>query len=168
MKSKDDAMDGAALVPLDERQIDFYGDEIVAVLVEEGGQATVYVPLRPLCEHLGLSWSGQRERVLRDEVLAEALRPVRVTRTHAGERELACLPLEYLPGWLFGVSVARIRPALREKMIRYRRECFRALWQAFQGEALARGAAGGESLAHIRSLGLAIAQMAEQQMALEQ
>jgi hypothetical protein len=32
--------------------------------------------------------------------------------------------------------VARVRPALQEKITRYRRECFRVLWRAFQADAL--------------------------------
>jgi hypothetical protein len=85
-----------ALVPLEERSVDFYGDTLVAALVRIDDQPVVYVPVRPLCDYLGLSWSGQYERMRRDPVLAEALRSVRVTRTETGERELICLPLEYL------------------------------------------------------------------------
>jgi len=164
----------AALVPLEERSIDFYGDALVAVLVEVNDRSQVYVPVRPLCAYLGLAWSGQYERIKRDPILAEALRSVRVTRTEGGERGVVCLPLEYLPGWLFGISGSRVRPELQEKILRYRRECFRVLWEAFQDEAMvadgaARGSGrGGGTLVQIRDLGLAIARMAEQQMQLEQ
>ena len=103
-------MSETALVPIAERQVAFYGDEITAVLLETGEARAIYVPLRPLCEQLGLSWSGQRERVMRDAVLSDELRSVRITRTEAGERDLLCLPLEFLPGWLFGISTEK-RPA---------------------------------------------------------
>ena len=164
----------AALVPLEERSIDFYGDALVAVLVEVDDRSQVYVPVRPLCAYLGLAWSGQYERIKRDPVLAEALRSVRVTRTEGGERGVVCLPLEYLPGWLFGISGSRVRPELQEKILRYRRECFRVLWEAFQDEAMVADGAGrgpergGGTLVQIRDLGLAIARMAEQQMQPEQ
>lgn len=92
-----------ALVPVQQRRVDFYSDDIVAVVVEEGSQPQVYIPLRPIVEYLGLSWSGQFERVKGDEVLADVVRSVRVTRTEADTRTLLCLPLEYLSGWLFGV-----------------------------------------------------------------
>ena len=45
------------------------------------------------------------------------------------------LPLEYLPGYLFGINASRVKPELKEKVIRYQRECFRILWQAFQSRA---------------------------------
>ena len=126
-----------ALVPVQQRQVDFYGDEIVAVVVDEGGPPQDYIPLRPIVEYLGLSWSGQFERVKGDEVLADVVRSVRVTRTEADTRTLLCLPLEYLSGWLFGIEARRVKPELKEKIIRYRRECYRVLAQAFQAEALA-------------------------------
>ena len=81
-----------AIVPTDERAVDFYGDEL-RVYVLDGEP---YVPLRPICDFLGVSWSGQSERVKRDAVLSEAVRFVRVTRTNlaGGRPELLCLPLE--------------------------------------------------------------------------
>ena len=54
--------DQKALVPIEEQTVDFYGDHITIALVEIDGHAMRYIPLRPICEYLGLSWSGQRER----------------------------------------------------------------------------------------------------------
>jgi len=65
-----------ALVPVREQTVDFYGDSLVAA---EGPDATIYVPLRTICNYLGLSWAGQRERALRHPVLGPALKGVRVT-----------------------------------------------------------------------------------------
>jgi antirepressor protein len=48
---------------------------------------------------------------------------------------ITCAPLEYLPGWLFGIDANRVKPELRDGIIRYQRECFRILWQAFQSRA---------------------------------
>lgn len=174
--------DESSLVPVDERSVDFYGDEIVAALVRTEQQQTVaYVPLRPICGYLGLSWSGQRERITRDAVLSQEAKGVRVTRTPGSEgiragggQIMLCLPLDLLNGWLFGVNAARVKPELREKLIRYQRECYRILWQAFQAEAAtvvdAVDPAQASSLAaleQIREMGLAIVRMAEQQIEME-
>ena len=49
-----------------------------------------------------------------------------------GIQETLCLPLDLLPGWLFGITTGKITdPALKEKITRYRRECYRRLWEAF-------------------------------------
>lgn len=151
-----------ALIPTEQRSVEFYGDELIAVLLD----GEPYVPIRPLCDYLGLSWSGQRERILRDDVLSESAATVRVTRTEGQRevtRELLALPLRYLNGWLFGVNARRVKDELREKLIQYQRECYEALAQVFQ----ARAASPGSSLANIRDMALAIAEMAEQQIVLE-
>jgi hypothetical protein len=62
-----------ALIPTQVSQIEFYGDAIVVVLVEMKGERLAAVPLRQFCEYLGVDWSGQRQRLLRDEELAEEI-----------------------------------------------------------------------------------------------
>src|SRR5437899_12220294 len=70
-----------ALVPIQERKINFHGDELLVVLVEVGGERQVYVPIRQFCDYLGLDWSGQRQRMMRDEVLVEEMTSVVITPT---------------------------------------------------------------------------------------
>lgn len=135
-----DELKPAALAPVEQREITFYDDRVVAVLVPSGPgeRPTIFVPIRPICDQLGISWPAQFERIKRDPVLSEISQGVRVTRTPAqgGEHEMLCLPIEYLNGWLFGVSTARVKAELRDKIIRYQRECYLVLWEAFRPELL--------------------------------
>jgi hypothetical protein len=64
------------------------------------------------------------------------------------------------------VQTSRVREELREKVRRYKLECYRALSAHFQGESGVRREPSN-TLVQVRGLALAIAQMAEQQMALE-
>lgn len=129
-----------ALVPLQERRVSFYGDQILAVLVEEEGESHVYIPLRPIADRLKLSWSSQLQRVKRDPDLAEGLRDIELMREGAGQRyEQSCLRLEYLPGFLFGITTSKVRLDLQEQVRRYKRECHRVLWEAFQRGELFTG-----------------------------
>ena len=121
-----------ALVPSDTREIDFYGDPLIVGIVEE----TAYVALRPITDFLGLAWAPQYQRLQRDEILAEETRLVVMTGADGKQREMFCLPIMFLPGWLFGISASRVKPELKEKVIRYQRECFQILWQAFQSRAV--------------------------------
>jgi hypothetical protein len=172
----------AALIPIEEKTVDFYGDEITAALVEIEGKTEVYVPVRPVCEYLGLTWSGQFARLKRDPILSKAVVSVHMMRTEIGRgkgsREVLALRLDLLPGWLFGIDSGRVKPEMQDKIIRYQTECFRVLWQAFQAEA--RNAADSGlfdsttppsepplELIQLRELGRAIMQMAEQQIELE-
>ncbi len=94
---------------------------------------------------------------------------------------MLCIPLEYLPGWLFGSNTSRLKADTadqqekREKIIRCQEECFRVLWQAFghriryQETAIAlTGDVTMQELQRIVEMGEAMAQMARQQIELQQ
>jgi hypothetical protein len=161
-----------ALVPIEQKTVSFYEDQITAVLMDVDGDEVVYVPIRPLCDHLGLSWQGQNDRIRRDLVLSEIQMSVRVTRMDIEEgsrrphtSEMLCLPLEFLNGWLFGVNASRVKSDVRDRLIRYQRECYRVLADAFQGSAVLANAPS--TLIQVREMGLAIVRMAEEQMAFD-
>jgi hypothetical protein len=103
-----------AIVPVREKEVNFYGDQR---LVAQGDDEIVWVPLRPLCDHLGLNWSGARQRVNRDPVLSGA-QGVCIIHTPGGDQQMLCLPLDLIPGWLFGVTVSKVRPEFQEKILR--------------------------------------------------
>jgi len=143
-----------ALVPRRQQTVDFYGDHIP---VAQGPDTTLYVALRPIADFLGVDFSSQRRRVLRDEVMAERVRPVLMTAADGRQRELLCLPLDLLPGWLFGVTVSKVRPDLQEKLRRYRGECFRILWEAFTSGVEESAIAASEGLVSGAALALEMA-----------
>lgn len=167
------------LVPIDQKQVVFYEDIITAVQVNVEQQAQIYVPIRPICEYLGLDWSAQYRRINRDPVLSEAIQGVAITTTPSfegrggGLQEMSCLPLKFLPGWLFGVSPSRVKEDLREKIIRYQRESYDVLWEAFQEGRLTSGLVFEELLtsdtpaAQAYKIASAIMKMARQQLMLE-
>lgn len=166
-----------AIVPVEQREVNFYGDTVTAALVEVEGNSLVVVPIRPICDYLGLTWSSQLQRTRRDEILNEALISVFITNTEKGRgkgrREVICIHLEQLPGWLVGIDASRVKPELRDKVLRYRRECFKVLWRAFQSEMFSVTEeiqpvpkTDTSELERIREMGLAIARMAEQQIEL--
>lgn len=153
---------GNALVPVEQKVVYFYDDEVTAVRLEDG---SIYIPLRPLCEALGLNWAGQFKRIQRDPVLSQMTNGVVVTPTPSGNsranpQEMTCLPLEFINGWLFGINASRVKEEIQERLIRYQKECYKVLAAAFAGPA----AAPASGLEQVRQVGLAIAKMAEEQM----
>lgn len=122
-----------AVNPQAERMVDFYGDNIP---VAQDATGEVYVPLRPLAVFLGLDQAAQYRRVQRDEVMARRIKRVMMHDPNGRLREQLCLPLDLLPGWLFGITTARVSSDLKVKLNRYREECFRVLWNAFRGDVL--------------------------------
>lgn len=161
------------LTVVEQREIDFYEDEIVAVKVKDG---SIYVPIRPICSALDLSWPGQRERINRDAVLSDLVTGVRVTRSpeRGGTQEMICLPLQYLNGWLFGINANRVKATSRAAVIRYQKECYEVLFEAFQAGRFPTDLTFHELLQNEDSQAvqayktiMAMAQMARQQVLLE-
>jgi hypothetical protein len=172
-------MANKALVPAVQKEVVFYEDMITAVQIKRGEQEQIYVPIRPICDYLGLDWSAQYRRINRDPVLSEAIQGVAITTTPSadgrggGLQEMSCLPLKFLPGWLFGVSANRVKDELREKIIRYQRESYDVLWEAFQEGRLTADIAFDDLLANdtpaaqAYKMASAIMKMARQQLLLE-
>ena len=119
--------DEQALVPVEQKTVAFYEDQVTAVRLASG---EVFIPLRPIVEGLGLDWASQTRRINRDPVLAE-VKGVVVTTTPGGPQEMLALPLDYLSGFLFGVNASRVKADIRERVIRYQRECYKVLAEAF-------------------------------------
>lgn len=108
-----------ALVP-------FHDTEILAARVGE----QVRVPMKRFCGTIGLPWDGQRRRIERDEVLREGAVMMTVP-TDGGEQRQTTLPLDLIPGFLFGADASRFAPELRERVRTFRRECFAVLHAHF-------------------------------------
>ncbi len=58
------------LTVVEQKEVLFYEDKVLAVRIKDG---TVYVPVRPICEQLGISWPSQSNRIKRDAVLSDGL-----------------------------------------------------------------------------------------------
>lgn len=168
------------LMPVEQKTVVFYGDELMAVMVMIEGQNRVFVPLRPICDFLGVSWQGQHRRIMDDVVMSEVIMSVNVMLTdiEPGNRvpknsQMLCLPLEYINGFLFGINPKRVKPEIAQKLISYQRECYHILANAFletsQSEGLSTSSPEEQmALVQIREMGRAIMQMAEEQLQIMQ
>lgn len=123
----------SALVPVEQKEVIFYEDVILAARLADD---QVLIPLRPIIEMLDLDWASQTRRINRDPILSVEQKRVVITTTDSRHgtmpREMLCLPLDYLSGFLFGINANRVGPELRERVIRYQRECYKTLAEAFQ------------------------------------
>ena len=85
-------MSNKSLTVIDQQEVTFYEDKLPAAIVENG---EIYVPLRPICEFLGISWATQRGRVNRDAVLSEVVRRV-LMKTPGGRQTLVSMRCFFL------------------------------------------------------------------------
>ncbi len=89
-----------SLVPIEQKEVLFYEDAIVAVrLANSHG----FIPVKPICDLLGVDWGGQYRRIQRDPVLSEAIQHIDVTSIRRGTQAMVCLPLDYISGFLCGI-----------------------------------------------------------------
>jgi hypothetical protein len=117
-----------ALVPVDERTVDFYGDTLTAVRTDNG---QIYVSIRHMCDALGLNVQPQTRRINRHAILADGFM-VAILATIKGDRPANWLRVDLVPLWLSGVSTNAVKEEIRPKLERFQREAAKVLWEAFQ------------------------------------
>jgi hypothetical protein len=111
--------------------IDFHGHPLYTF--EQDGQ--VYVVMRPIADALGLEWSAQYRRIQRDDVLTcVAIMATQILPGDDQLREVMALPIDFMNGWLFGITASKIRPEYREPLIQYKRESYRVLYEYWHGK----------------------------------
>lgn len=115
--------------------IQFHGHDVVTIA---HGNGKIFVAIKPICDAIGLEWSAQFRRVQRDLVLGSTIAMMAIVAEDGKLREMLCLPLNMLNGWLFGVDAKRVKPELQETVIAYQRECYDVLDAHFRGKALAQ------------------------------
>lgn len=115
-------------------------NEIVYVNIHGNPVPTVlhngkpHVGMKALCEQMGLDWEGQRQRVSRDETLNSTACVIKVVATDGKSREMVCLPLDMINGWLFGIDASRVKEDIRARVLAYQRECYVVLYNYWHGK----------------------------------
>ncbi len=105
----------------------------VAIVVT--GDENQFVPVKPICEALGIDFEGQRQRINRDEILSSIAFMTKVVAADGKEREMVNLPFKYVFGWLFTIDTSRVSEEARPAVIKYKLECYDALYEHFSSAA---------------------------------
>lgn len=99
------------------------GEEELSIIREDEMD---WVPLKPLCEGLGLNWAGERSRLKNDAKFTG--RFWRMKGTDGKGRDFLCLPLYQLSGWLFSLNTGRVRKEMKGPLEAFQRESMEALF----------------------------------------
>lgn len=110
-------------------EVPFDGEAIATVETPEG----VFVPLRPICARLGLSWGSQLSK-LRDAPERWGRIDIEIP-SQGGIQETVCVPLNRLAAWLFSVNANKVRADLKPALTRYQREAADVLDRHFRERA---------------------------------
>lgn len=123
------SQDLTPFTPPREAVVEFDGDRLIAVILENDGVAT---PVRLLCESIGLDPDVQMQNIREHPVLSTGLRVVNVT-SERGVRSVTALLHTMIPYWLATVPPNLVNETSRPKLERYQREVANVLAQLFYG-----------------------------------
>ena len=101
------------------------------VAIVAGNDSQKLVPIKPICEALGIDFDSQRKKLKEDEDLNSTTVLSTVVAADGKDREMLCLPLEFIFGWLFTINPKNVKPEAQESVRSYRMECYRALYSHF-------------------------------------
>lgn len=111
--------------------IKFHGDNIT-VIYQDGEP---YIAAKPICERLGVDWSRQRKKINDPKHDWTVAQMYLVGASKDGKlREMTCIALFDFFLWLATIHPGKVAEEYREKVILYRRECKKVLFQHFFGQ----------------------------------
>ncbi|MDE6234287.1 MAG: phage antirepressor N-terminal domain-containing protein [Muribaculaceae bacterium] len=105
------------------------GVEIPSVV--ESGET--YLPIKPICQAIGIEAAPQREKIQNDEFFNSVGTIIVSTGADGKSYEMFCLPLKFIYGWLATINPGKVAPEARDKVVRYRMECYEVLYDHFAG-----------------------------------
>lgn len=111
---------------------EFLGKEIT--LVDNNGIA--YVAMREVVEGIGLSWGTQSIKLNENSKKFNCFH-IETVGADGKNRQMLCMPIKKLNGWLFSINPNKVRTDLKERLENYQEECFLALWD-YWTEGVAR------------------------------
>lgn len=94
-------------------------------------QGETYVPIKPICNAIGIDPDSQRNKLNADEFFNSTTAIIAVVGADNKEREMFCIRIRDVYGWLATINPGKVAPAAREAVTRYRRECYDVLYHHF-------------------------------------
>lgn len=91
----------------------------------------IFIPIRPICDALGIAYHPQYTKLQEDEFLAPTVTIIVTVAADGKEREMVSLPLRYIYGWLATINPGKVAPEVRDTVCRYRQECYDVLYDHF-------------------------------------
>ncbi|EFM1446598.1 phage antirepressor Ant [Escherichia coli] len=112
----------AILEAVNTSYVPFNGQKIITAMAA----GVAYVAMKPIVENLGMSWSTQQTKLMKQISKFNCVH-MNMVAADGKLRKLLCLPLKKLNGWLFSINPEKVRADIRDKLIQYQEECFTVL-----------------------------------------
>lgn len=102
--------------------VPFHGNNLY--VVNYNGEP--HVPMKPIVEGMGLDWKSQFSKI--KSRFSKGMVEITIP-TKGGEQSMICLALRKLTGWLHTISPNKVKPEIRDKVIKYQEECDDVLYE---------------------------------------
>lgn len=103
--------------------VPFHGDNLY--VVNFNGEP--YVPMRPIVEGMGLAWGAQFAKL--KQRFNSSVSEIEMVAEDGKLRNMVCIALRKLSGWLHTISPNKVKPEIRDKVIKYQEECDDVLYE---------------------------------------
>lgn len=103
--------------------VPFHGDNLY--VVNYNGQP--YVPMKPIVEGMGMDWASQFTKL--KQRFKSTIAEITMVAEDGKSRNMLCIALRKLSGWLHTISPNKVKPEIRDKVIRYQEECDDVLYE---------------------------------------
>ena len=123
--------EGQVVAGLMVKQVEFNGDNLLAVKDDETGK--IYVSVNHICNGLGIDSENQRAK-LREHITISKGTMILGVPSNGGKQNAFVIELEFLPLWLAGINPAKVNPEVRDKLIEYQLKAKDVLAAAFLGQ----------------------------------
>ena len=112
----------AILEAVNTSTVQFHGQPIITAMAA----GIAYVAMKPIVENLGLDWPTQHRKLMSN---GNKFNHCHMTMVAMDKklRDVLCIPLRKLNGWLFSINPEKVRADIRDKLIQYQEECFTVL-----------------------------------------
>ncbi|EBU1221202.1 phage antirepressor Ant, partial [Salmonella enterica] len=112
----------AILEAVNTSYVPFNGQQIITAMAA----GVAYVAMKPIVENLGLDWPSQHRKLMSSKGKFNHCHMTMVALDKK-LRDVLCIPLKKLNGWLFSINPEKVRADIRDKLIQYQEECFTVL-----------------------------------------
>ena len=129
------------------------GVEISAVSDESGN---IFVPVKPICQAIGIDHDAQRQRIKRHRKLSSVAVTVTATGTDGKSYEMLALPLQYVYGWIFSIDLSMVAESALPTVEKYQDECYDVLYRHFAGSLRRRVEENEAEIAALKAVNEAI------------
>lgn len=92
---------------------------------------TVFIPIKPICEVLGIDHSAQYQTLKNHPILGSVVVENTTTGSDGKRYQMLTLPLKYFFGWLFCIDARKVSPDASEAVIKYQEEVYNVIYDKF-------------------------------------